>query len=193
MTSTISTTTTITVAIMLLLTTHPLAWLGPRQAPLSKAAVSPRYQVEKHYDDYDNYSGYSETDGVSRHLYLLPSLLSAENAPTNTQDSAKAGIPRPVPDVWNIRPGGALAGGTCISYGVGLSAIRAAAARNGVDDLNLFAVLADDLVPDVDNAIVTGVGALQAGVVRLYGVVILGGWVRWCARLLCAAHGVPTS
>src|SRR5215217_8726391 len=97
MTSTISTTTTITVAIMLLLTTHPLAWLGFRQAPLSKAAVSPRYQVEKHYDDYDNYSGYSETDGVSRHLYLLPSLLSAENAPTNGQNSAKAGIPRRIP------------------------------------------------------------------------------------------------
>src|SRR5215216_2458474 len=97
MTTTISTTTTIIVAIMLLLTTHPLAWLGPRQAPLGRAAVSPRYQVDKHYDDYDNYSGYSETDGVSRHLYLLPSLLSAENAPTNTQDSAKAGIPRRIP------------------------------------------------------------------------------------------------
>ena len=94
MTSTISTTTTIIVAIMLLLTTHPLAWLGFRQAPLGRAAVSPHYQVDKHYDDYDNYSGYSETDGVSRHLYLLPSLLSAENAPTNTQDSAKAGAQR---------------------------------------------------------------------------------------------------
>jgi len=51
--------------------------------------------------------------------------------------------------------------------GVGLSAIRAAAARNGLDDLNLFAVLADDLVPDVDNAIGADVGALEAGVVRL--------------------------
>jgi hypothetical protein len=94
MTSTISTTTTITVAIMLLLTTHPLAWLGFRQAPLGRAAVSPHYQVDKHYDDYDNYSGYSDNDGVSRHPYLLPSLLSAENAPTNTQDSAKAGAQR---------------------------------------------------------------------------------------------------
>ena len=94
MTTTISTTTTIIVAIMLLLTTHPLAWLGFRQAPLRKAAVSPHYQVDKHYDDYDNYSGYSDNDGVSRHPYLLPSLLSAENAPTNTQDSAKAGAQR---------------------------------------------------------------------------------------------------
>ena len=94
MTSTISASTTIAVVIVFLLTTHPLTWLGSRQAPLSKAAVSPHYQVDKHYDDYDNYSGYSETDGVSRHPYLLPSLLSAENAPTNTQDSAKAGAQR---------------------------------------------------------------------------------------------------
>ena len=35
-------------------------------------------------------------------------------------------------------------------------------------------------MPDVDDAIGTGVGALEAGVMRLYGVVmILGGWVRW--------------
>ncbi len=78
---------------MLLLTTLRLTWLGSRQAPLGKAAVSPQYQVDKHYDDYDNYSGYSDTDGVSRHPYLL-SLLSAENAPTNTQNSAKAGAQR---------------------------------------------------------------------------------------------------
>src|SRR5215217_556328 len=94
MTTTIITTTTITVAIMLPLATHPLTWLRSRQAPLGRAAVSPQYQVDKHYDDYDNYSGYSETDGVSRHPYLLPSLLSAENAPTNTQNSAKAGAQR---------------------------------------------------------------------------------------------------
>ena len=93
MTSTRNTTTTITVVSVFLLTTHHLTRSArtPRQAPLSKAAVSPHYQEDKHYDDYDNYSGYSETDGVSRHPYLLPSLLSAENAPTNTQDSAKAG------------------------------------------------------------------------------------------------------
>jgi len=28
-------------------------------------------------------------------------------------------------------------------------------------------------------AFAAGVGALEAGVTRLYGVVILGGWVRW--------------
>jgi hypothetical protein len=94
MTTTIITTTTITVVSIFLLTAHPLTWLGSRQAPLGKAAVSPQYQVDKHYDDYDNYSGYSDNDGVSRHPYLLPSLLSAENAPTNTQDSAKAGAQR---------------------------------------------------------------------------------------------------
>jgi hypothetical protein len=88
MTTTIITTTTITVAIILLLTTHPLTWLGSRQAPLGRAAVS---EVDKHYDDNDSYS---DNDGVSRHPYLLPSLLSAANAPTNTQDSAKAGAQR---------------------------------------------------------------------------------------------------
>ena len=94
MTRTNANTTTIPVISMFLLTTHPLTWLGSRQAPLAKAAVSSQDQVDKHYDDYDNYSGYSDTDGVSRHPYLLPSLLSAENAPTNTQNSAKAGAQR---------------------------------------------------------------------------------------------------
>src|SRR5215204_5320452 len=37
---------------------------------------------------------------------------------------------------------------------------RATAARNGLDDLNLFAVLADDQVPDVNGAVYAGVGAL---------------------------------
>jgi hypothetical protein len=66
-------------------------------------------------------------------------------------------------------------------------AIRAAATRNGLYDLDLFAVFTDDQVPDVDDAIETGVGALESGVVRLYGVVvILSGWVRWArGRLLC--------
>ena len=73
MATTIITTTTITVAIMLLLTTHPLTWLGSRQAPLRKAAVSPPYQVEKHCDDNDNYS---DNDDVSRHPHLLSALLS---------------------------------------------------------------------------------------------------------------------
>jgi hypothetical protein len=50
----------------------------------------------------------------------------------------------------------------------------AAATRNGLKDLYLFAgtgVL--DKMADVDDAPVAGVGALQAGVVRLYGVVIV--------------------
>src|SRR5215207_1616553 len=62
--------------------------------------------------------------------------------------------------------------------------------RHGLYDLDLFAgtgVL--DKVPDVDDAIVAGVGALEAGVVRLYSVVVLlGRWVRvGCARL-CGVH-----
>jgi hypothetical protein len=54
------------------------------------------------------------------------------------------------------------------------------AARDGLEDLYLFAgtgVL--DNMPDVDDAIVAGVGTLEAGVMRLYGVgMILDGWVR---------------
>jgi len=64
----------------------------------------------------------------------------------------------------------------------------AAAARDGLHDLDLFTgtgVL--DKMTDVDDAIEAGVGAqtLEAGVVGLYGVVvILGRWVRvGCARL----------
>src|SRR5215211_2658045 len=66
----------------------------------------------------------------------------------------------------------------------------AAAARQYLYDLDLFAgtgVL--DKMPDVDDAISAGVRAqaLEAGAVRLYGVVVvLGRWVRaGCARLLC--------
>jgi hypothetical protein len=63
----------------------------------------------------------------------------------------------------------------------GLSTIRAAATRNGLKDLDLFACAGVlDKMADVDDAISAGVGALQAGVVRLYGVVmILDGLVRW--------------
>src|SRR5215213_4688162 len=47
-----------------------------------------------------------------------------------------------------------------------------------------------DKVPDVDDAIVASVGALQAGVVRLYGVVvILGGWV----RVVSSSSSLPLS
>ena len=52
--------------------------------------------------------------------------------------------------------------------------------RNGLDDFDLFAgtgVL--DNMPDVDDAIVADVGALKAGVMRLYSVVLgLSRWVR---------------
>src|SRR5215207_7622132 len=65
------------------------------------------------------------------------------------------------------------------------------AARNGFYDLDLFAdtgVL--DNTPDVDDALVADVGALEAGVIRLYGVVVILRWVRMgCARLLCG-HGI---
>jgi hypothetical protein len=43
----------------------------------------------------------------------------------------------------------------------------AAAAGHGLEDLYLFAVVADDQMPDVDDALVAGVGALQASVVRV--------------------------
>jgi hypothetical protein len=48
------------------------------------------------------------------------------------------------------------------------------AARDGLEDLDLFAgtgVL--DNMPDVDDVLVAGVGAL------VLTVVLLGGWVRW--------------
>ena len=66
----------------------------------------------------------------------------------------------------------------------GLSAIRATAAGDGLYDLDLFAgtgVL--DKVTDVDDALVAGVGALEAGVMRLCGVVMI--LSRWgCAGAL---------
>jgi hypothetical protein len=80
-----------------------------------------------------------------------------------------------------------------LAIGVGLSAICAAAARSGIDDLDLFPVFADNEMTDEDSAIVAGVGALKACVMRLYGVVlILGGWVRRCARLLCGHEVAPS-
>jgi hypothetical protein len=100
------------------------------------------------------------------------------------------------PDVWNIRPGGALAGGTCISYGVGLSASFASAAAAGhalvLDDLAIKVVLGLNNASKEHPAVYAGVGALEAGVMSLYGVVvILGRWVRGLrCRLTIAAHGV---
>jgi hypothetical protein len=71
-----------------------------------------------------------------------------------------------------------------------LAAIPAAAAGHSLYDLDLFAVLFDHMA-DVDGAVVAGVGALEASVVGLYCVVvILGGWVRGCARLF-VDHGIP--
>src|ERR671911_22306 len=64
-------------------------------------------------------------------------------------------------------------------------------ARNSVDHLDLFPVLADDEMADEDGAVhaSTGAQAVETGVVRLYGVVvILAGWVRGSrCRLTLAA------
>jgi hypothetical protein len=62
-----------------------------------------------------------------------------------------------------------------LSYGLGLSAIRAAAAghANVLDDLAIKVVLGLDNAANEHPAVHAGVGALQAGVVRLYGVVVI--------------------
>jgi hypothetical protein len=65
---------------------------------------------------------------------------------------------------------------------VGLSAIRAAAAWHALvlDNLAIKVVLGLDNAAKEHPAVNAGVGALEAGVMRLYGVVvILGGRVRW--------------
>ena len=64
--------------------------------------------------------------------------------------------------------------------------------RNSLDDLDLcISTGVLDNMRDEDDALVAGVRALQAGVMRLYGVVvILGRWVRGCARLLCGHRAV---
>jgi hypothetical protein len=56
-----------------------------------------------------------------------------------------------------------------------LLTFTAAAAGQRLDSLDLFTVVAGDQMADVDDALVAGVRAqpLQAGVVRLYGVVIV--------------------
>jgi hypothetical protein len=61
------------------------------------------------------------------------------------------------------------------SYGLGLSAIRAAAARHALvlDDLAIKVVLGLDNAAKEHPAFHAGVGALEAGVVRLYAVVIV--------------------
>src|SRR5215208_287303 len=60
---------------------------------------------------------------------------------------------------WNVRPGGVLSGGIYISYLVGLSAIRAAAARHGLYALDLIADgLVEDSVGQEDQPVRAGVG-----------------------------------
>ena len=68
-------------------------------------------------------------------------------------------------------------------------AVGAARARHGVYDLDLFAVVAYDPMAHVDEALHAGVGTLERGVVRLYGVVVvLSGWVRVGYVRLCDVH-----
>ena len=68
-----------------------------------------------------------------------------------------------------------------------LLANRAAAAPNALvlHNLAIKVILRLDNAAEVNPAVYAGVGALKAGVVRLYGVVvILGSWMRvGCARL----------
>jgi hypothetical protein len=81
--------------------------------------------------------------------------------------------------------------------GVGLSAsfASAAAARHALvlDDLAIKVVLGLDKAAKEHPAVHAGVGALEASVVRLYSVVvILSGWLRGCARLLCGHEAIPS-
>jgi hypothetical protein len=65
-----------------------------------------------------------------------------------------------------------------LAIGAGLSASVATAATTPVGGFSLLAVFV--YVADEHPALVAGVGPPEAGVVRLYGVVLmLGGWVRW--------------
>jgi hypothetical protein len=50
---------------------HPKAG-APSRTPASKHLLdNPQYQIDQHYDDDHSYY---DTDGVPRHLHLLPSL-----------------------------------------------------------------------------------------------------------------------
>jgi DNA-binding XRE family transcriptional regulator len=65
-------------------------------------------------------------------------------------------------------------------------------ARNGLEDFNLFAILADNEMPYEDGAVHAGTGAqaLKAAELRLYGVVvILGRWVRGMSIRKLAEEG----
>jgi hypothetical protein len=72
---------------------------------------------------------------------------------------------------------------------VGLSAIRAAAARQALvlDDLAIKVVLGLDNAAKVNPAVHAGTGALEAGVVGLYAVVIVAG-----LRYSVGVHRAPS-
>jgi hypothetical protein len=61
-----------------------------------------------------------------------------------------------------------------------LAVVRAAAARHALvlDDLAIKVVLGLDYAAKEHPAVHAGTGALQAGVVGLYGIVVILGWVR---------------
>jgi hypothetical protein len=87
----------------------------------------------------------------------------------------------------------ALALGAHDLYAALVDVASASPARNGVEDLYLFAVFGNNKMADVDDAVYAGVGAqaLETRVVRLYGVVvILSRRVRGCARLW-GVHEAP--
>src|SRR5215208_991243 len=124
-----------------------------------------------------------------------------EVAPTEAMqgDAAAQAPPRPAHVGVGLRPGPLLEGLfadleqhsaaalTLLAHGMHaplVGCFSAAPTRNDLDDFDLFAVLFDQMA-DVDDALVAGVGALQAGVVRLYGIVVILRWLRGCARLLC--------
>jgi len=82
--------------------------------------------------------------------------------------------------------------------------VGASPTRNGVEDLNLFAVVAHDQATDEDDALVAGVGGLVlilviviavivlAVVIVMAVILILRGWMRvGCARL-CGVHRAPS-
>jgi hypothetical protein len=62
------------------------------------------------------------------------------------------------------------------------------AARNGLYDLDLFTIVADDQMADEDGAVHAGTGAqaLKAAELHLYSVVVILGWV----RIVRYSHGV---
>src|SRR5919112_4397773 len=100
----------------------------------------------------------------------LSSQGGVDNAAHNTR-IIKAGTPRRIP-----RPAGHLL------------VFCASPTRNGLYDLGLFTgtgVL--DKVPDVDDAIGAGVGALEASVMRLYSVVVI---LARRVRVVRYSHGV---